>query len=80
MPCAHPMRITVTVKPHAKRAGITSLGPQHYQVAVTASPQDGKANAAVIAALAEYFDIPKSRITIVRGGTSRVKVLEIVAS
>lgn len=73
------MRITVKVKPHAKRTGITILGPQTYQIAVTAAPHDGKANAAVIATLAEYFDVPKTHITIVRGVSARRKIIDIAS-
>ena len=40
-------------------------------------PEDGRANEAVIELLAEHFDVPKGSLRIVRGHTSRQKVIEI---
>lgn len=47
-------------------------------VRVTAAPTDGKANIAVVELLAEYFDVTKSRVKIVRGKASRQKTIVIV--
>jgi len=47
------------------------------QVAVTAPPDDGKANAAVIALLAKLSGIPKSAFVLERGATNRHKTLLI---
>jgi uncharacterized protein YggU (UPF0235/DUF167 family) len=44
---------------------------------VTAVPEDGKANEALIKVLSKALHIPKSAISLVRGATSRVKELEI---
>lgn len=44
---------------------------------VTAPPVDGKANAALIRLLAKEYGVPKSRIRIVQGETSRNKVVEL---
>ena len=44
---------------------------------MTAAPEDGKANAAVIALLADAWRIPKSTIEILRGGTAREKTLSV---
>jgi len=46
-------------------------------VYVREPPVDGKANAAVIKLLAEYYNVSKSRISIVRGRTSRIKIVHI---
>lgn len=48
-----------------------------WRVAVSAPAADGKANAAVIEALAKKFDVPKSSVRIVRGLASRLKEVEI---
>jgi uncharacterized protein YggU (UPF0235/DUF167 family) len=42
---------------------------------VRAAPEDGKANAALIALLAKQLKIPASRITLASGATSRQKTL-----
>jgi uncharacterized protein (TIGR00251 family) len=70
------MRIVVTVVPQARRTHVESLG-SGLRVAVTAPPREGRANAAVIAALAEHFRISRSRVRIVGGERSRKKVVEI---
>lgn len=72
------MRITATVKPNAKRAKTEKIDDAHFVVSVTAPPHDGKANRAVILAIAAYFDIAPSRVTIVSGLASRRKIIEII--
>lgn len=46
-------------------------------VRVTASAHDGKANTAIQKAIADYFDIPKTLVTIIKGHTSKDKVVTI---
>jgi uncharacterized protein YggU (UPF0235/DUF167 family) len=45
---------------------------------VQAAPERGKANVAVVAMLAEVFDVPRSSVSVVSGSTSRDKVVEVV--
>jgi uncharacterized protein YggU (UPF0235/DUF167 family) len=47
------------------------------QVRVTAAPEDGKANAAVIALLAKALGVPRSALAIVRGATARDKIIRL---
>ena len=47
------------------------------QVKVRAKPQDGAANTAVEALVAKALGIPKSRCSVLRGATSREKLLRI---
>lgn len=70
-------RIWVQVKPHAKQETLILLGEDSYQASVHAPPQEGKANQAVIELLARHFSRPKSAIEIVRGHSSRKKLIEI---
>ncbi len=51
-----------------------------WRVSVSAPAEDGKANAAVIDALAKEFDVPKGAVKIVRGMTGRQKEVEITSS
>jgi uncharacterized protein YggU (UPF0235/DUF167 family) len=46
-------------------------------VRVTAPPVDGKANAALCALVAKAAGVPASRVKIVRGHSSRDKVLAV---
>lgn len=72
------MLLTVHVKPRAKRNAVSSwLDADTVKVDVTAVPEAGKANQAVIDVLSEALDVPKSAITIVRGATSRMKHVRI---
>mgnify|MGYP000427444852 CR=1 FL=1 len=52
-------------------------GGAALKVAVTAAPEGGKANAAVIKLLAKALGVPKSRLTLIQGATSRDKVFRI---
>jgi uncharacterized protein len=52
-------------------------GSEHLKVRVRAVPENGKANTALIAVLADTLGVPKSAIRIVSGATSRLKRLEI---
>ena len=70
-------RIWVTVKPQARKTEIAEIASGEYRVAVRARAQEGKANEAVIELLAEYFSVPKSTVKIIRGQTSRKKLIEI---
>ena len=44
---------------------------------VTAPPEGGKANAAVVALVAKSLRVPRSSVSIIKGLTSRDKVLRI---
>lgn len=48
-----------------------------YKVSVKEAPVGGKANIAIIKALAEYFDVAKSNITLISGQISKQKIFEI---
>lgn len=71
------MKITVKVKASARQAKIEKLSDSSLLVRVKEKPQDGKANYAVGAALAEYFNIPKSRVALISGKKSKTKLFEI---
>jgi len=73
------VNIQVTVKPNARRAGVEKLADGTYRVAVHAPPHEGRANAAMIQLLADYFSVPKSTIEIVRGETGRKKWVRLPA-
>jgi len=71
------MKLFVKVKPNAKKELVLRIDEASYKVAVSASPEKGRANKALIDALARYFDIPKSRISISAGHTTRNKIVNI---
>lgn len=71
------MRVTVKVVPRARRVAVEPLPDGGFRVAVTAPAQEGRANGAVVDALAAYFGVPRSKVRIVLGRTARRKVVEI---
>ena len=71
-------RIWVTVKPNARAAVVTQLSAAEFRAAVREPARDGKANAGLVDLLARHFGVQKSAITIVRGHSSRRKLIEIL--
>jgi len=74
------VRVHLRVTPRASRNASQGLadqadGAQVLKVAVTAVPEGGKANAAVIALLSKAWHVPKSRIALVAGSADRTKTL-----
>ncbi|WP_121631174.1 DUF167 domain-containing protein [Tropicibacter alexandrii] len=68
--------IAVRVTPKASRNRIEREGDA-LRVYVTTVPENGKANAAVQKLLAKALGLPKSRLDLIRGATSRDKVFRI---
>ena len=71
------MRIQVKVIPNSKEAKVEKEGEGVLRVRVDAPTKEGKANKRLIELLAEYFSKPKSSVRIVKGLSSRNKVVEI---
>ncbi|HEV8341366.1 MAG TPA: DUF167 domain-containing protein [Candidatus Binatia bacterium] len=71
------MKIWVSVKPRAKREEVKKISEGEYIASVHAPASEGKANQALIELLAGYFSVPKSSVTIIRGESSRRKLIEI---
>jgi len=67
----------ILVVPRASRTAVGSSVGDRLRVAVSAPPVDGAANAAVIEALAEAFDVPRRAVEIVRGQTGRRKTVRL---
>ncbi len=68
---------SVKVTPKARHAALRveqNDGQFHVSVSVTAAPENGKANTAVIAALADAFGVAKSQVELIRGAHGRHKL------
>lgn len=74
------MRLTILVKLHSKFEDVQLLSDQTYVVRVKAKPIDGAANSRVIELLAQYLKCPKSHLQIIKGLTSRQKVIQRLTS
>ncbi|MEI6246767.1 MAG: DUF167 domain-containing protein, partial [Acidobacteriota bacterium] len=71
------VRMDIRVSPRASKNAIDGVRDGRLVVKVTAPPVDAAANEAVVALLADEFDIPKRQITIVMGATGRSKTVEL---
>ena len=74
------MRFRVHVTPKSRVNAVAvegSGGDATIKVRVTAAPEDGKANDALIALLAERIDVPRRAVRVVGGATSRLKWIEV---
>lgn len=69
--------LAVRVHPGARKNGVTGVHAEAVKIALTAPPVDGKANEALIGFLAEALRLPRARIALVAGLTSRAKTLRI---
>jgi len=73
--------VDLQVVPRASRVVVGPLvgtGPERrLRVAVMAPPVDGKANEAVVAALAEALNVRRRDVSILRGETGRQKTARI---
>jgi uncharacterized protein len=67
--------IAVRVTPRGGREGIEHGTP--LRIRVTAPPEDGKANDAVRRLLARALAVAPTRLTLIRGATSRDKVFRL---
>ncbi len=65
------------VRPGARKNEISGIHDECLKIKVTAAPEKGKANKAIIALLAKEMNIPKSRISILNGETSSLKKIFI---
>ncbi len=71
------MLLRVKVKPSSKREEVRRISETEYEVRVGAPPEGGKANEKLREILADFFGVPKGRVKILRGHTSRIKLVEI---
>jgi len=70
-------RVTVKVHPRARRSGIAGRFGDAWKLDLAAPPVDGKANDECVRFFAELASVPRARVRIVMGATSRTKVVEV---
>jgi uncharacterized protein (TIGR00251 family) len=69
--------LSVRVHPGAKRDAVTGLHAGAVKIALSSPPVDGKANDALIAFVAESLRLPRSKVALIAGASSRTKTLRV---
>jgi uncharacterized protein YggU (UPF0235/DUF167 family) len=74
------MKILVTVKPGSSQEkvveNVVDSNTREVTIWTHARAHDGEANKKVIEILSDYYKVPKTSITLVRGATSKTKTFE----
>lgn len=70
--------VTVTVKPGSKKGPLVETADDgSLTVYVRERALEGKATEAVTKVLADHLGVPKSRVTLISGATSRIKRFQV---
>ena len=72
------MKYSVIVKPNSKRETVYRDDSGIIHISVNAPPIEGKANERVLNLLAEFLNVPKRRIQILKGFKGKDKLLEVL--
>jgi uncharacterized protein (TIGR00251 family) len=68
------MRISVRVRPNARKQEVTRISDAEYKVLLKKSPEDNAANIELLKLLTRYF---KKKVIILKGKTSKNKIIEV---
>lgn len=71
------MKIIVKIKPNSKENSVAKTGENEFALRVKAPAKEGRANEAVIKLLSAYFDVPKTSIAIIKGHSSKNKIISL---
>jgi len=69
--------IDVRLKPRSSKCAIKVLGKRSVEIFITSPPIDNRANEQLIEFLADVLGVGKSSLSIIKGGHSRNKVVEV---
>ena len=72
-----PARLHLRVSPGATRSGIVGRHGEGWKVRVTAPPEDGRANAAVVRLIADTVSVSRDAVSLVSGHGSKDKIVEL---
>lgn len=74
-----PLNLRVKVKPNARASALEQLEDGTWRALLKSPPVDGKANAELIALVAERFGCRKADVEIRSGAAGRMKLVRIAA-
>jgi len=69
--------LAVRVHPGARKNDIAGIHAGAVKISLTAPPVDGRANEALIEFIADLLRVPRARVALVSGASSRMKLLRI---
>jgi uncharacterized protein len=70
--------LAIRAQPGAKKNTILGEYGTALKVAVTAPPEDGRANDAILDVLHDWLGVKRSQLRILSGATNRNKVIQVV--
>lgn len=70
--------LQVRIQPKASRDEFAGPYDDCFKIRITAPPVDGKANQHLMKLLAKQFGVTRDRVILIRGQTSKTKMLRIV--
>jgi len=71
------MNLTIKVQTKAKKNLVSKISENQFKIQTTAVPEKGLANKKIIDLLSEYLKIPKTKLKIISGLTSKNKKIEV---
>ena len=69
--------LSIKVRPNARTSELLETDDGSWRANLKSPPVDGRANAELIALVAEHFDVPKSTVSIKSGTSGRQKLVRV---
>ncbi|MGQ9800330.1 MAG: DUF167 domain-containing protein [Candidatus Saccharicenans sp.] len=69
--------LVVRVQPRASRQELIRLSETEFRARLLSAPEKGRANQELLELLSDSLHLPRQRLKIIRGESSRVKWVEI---
>lgn len=69
--------LKINVKTGSKKPGIEEIDKDTIKIRLKSQPHDGLANRELLEILSDFLNIPKSKIEIIKGLTSKNKIIKI---
>lgn len=74
------VEIDLHVQPGARASSIVGTHGGRWKIAIREAPEDGKANTAIVAFIADKLGLPKRDVSLLRGHKSRQKTILVGGS
>ncbi len=72
------MLIRAYVTPNAREPRVVRVSEDYFEVRIDERAEGGRANKRLLEILAQHFEVPKSRITILKGTKTRTKTIQVI--